>query len=107
ISVTEPGTRPPPSTLSSSPEPVVSRGCSKTASAASEEETSARGSRADPGGLRGFALEISASKVFHWPQPAHCPCHFGEDAPQFWQTNTSLDLAIRFLSLGIVTLALQ
>jgi hypothetical protein len=41
--------------------------------------------------------EISASKVFHPPQPAHCPCHFGEAAPQFWQINTSFDFAIGFL----------
>src|SRR5271163_3459782 len=107
IRVTEPGTRPPPSTRSSSVEPVVSRGCSRTASAANEEETSVRDVLPDRAGLRGLAAETSASKLFHSPQPAHCPCHLGEDAPQFWQINTSLDFAIGFLSVGFVTLALQ
>jgi hypothetical protein len=51
--------------------------------------------------LRGFAAEGSASKVFHVPQPEHCPCHFGEEAPQFWQINTSLDFAIDFLRVDL------
>jgi hypothetical protein len=39
--------------------------------------------------------------VFQPPQPAHCPCHFGEAAPQFWQINTSFDLAIGFLRFDL------
>jgi hypothetical protein len=35
--------------------------------------------------------------VFHSPHAAHCPCHLGEDAPQFWQINASLVFAISFL----------
>jgi hypothetical protein len=71
------------------------------ASAANDEERSAREAWIDPDGLRGFARETSANKVFHSPQPAHCPCHFGEDAPQFWQKKTSLDFAIGFLSIEL------
>jgi hypothetical protein len=71
------------------------------ASAASEEETSGREARADRTVLRGFAAEGSASKVFQVPQPEHCPCHFGEEAPQFWQINTSLDFAIDFLRVDL------
>jgi hypothetical protein len=71
------------------------------ASAANEVETSAREPAADPGALREFGREASASKVFHSPQPPHCPCHFGEDAPQFWQIKTSLDFAIGFLRFDL------
>jgi hypothetical protein len=44
---------------------------------------------------------ISASKVFQPPQPTHCPCHFGEAAPQFWQINTSFDFAMGFLRFDL------
>jgi hypothetical protein len=71
------------------------------ASAAKEEETSARGAPDDRADLRGITEDSSASRVFHSPQPAHCPCHFGEDAPQFWQIKTSLDFAIGFLRVEL------
>jgi hypothetical protein len=71
------------------------------ASAANDVETSAPEALVDPGVLRGFAPVASASKVFHSPHPPHCPCHFGEDAPQFWQINTSLDFAIGFLRFDL------
>jgi len=48
--------------------------------------------------LRGFALKISAASVFHSSQVEHCPCHFGEAAPQFWQTKTSFDFAMGSLA---------
>src|SRR5271165_3526360 len=102
IRVTEPGTRPPPSTRSSSVEPVESRGCSRTACAASDDEASAREAAApDRAALRGWAELSSANRVFHSPQPAHCPCHFGEEAPQFWQIKTSLDLGMDFLRVEL------
>ena len=70
------------------------------ASAANEDEASVRLLRVGSA-LRGFALDTSPTRVFHSPQAAHCPCHFGEDAPQFWQTNTSLDFAMGFLSIDL------
>ena len=106
IKVTEPGTRPPPSTRSSSPEPVESRGWSRLASSARRVEAAARAGaavfrRAEPDAC------TSAVKVFHSPHAGHCPCHFGEEAPQFWQTNTSLRLRHglprkRFVSLALL-----
>src|ERR1700722_4715754 len=101
IRVTDPGTRPPPRTRSSSPEPVLNRGCSRTASAASEEELSLRGTLTEVADLRGFKGCNSAKSVFQVPQPAHFPCHFGEESPQFWQTKTSLDFAIGFLRFDL------
>jgi hypothetical protein len=67
------------------------------ASAANEVDTSGRAALAGKVRLPLVAGEISASKVFQPPQPVHCPCHFGEAAPQFWQINTSFDFAIGFL----------
>jgi hypothetical protein len=71
------------------------------ASAAKDVERSAREALADPAVLRGLARETSASKVFHSPHPGHCPCHFGEAAPQFWQMNTSLDFGMGFLRVDL------
>jgi hypothetical protein len=51
--------------------------------------------------LRGFGEETSANKVFHSLHPGHCPCHFGEAAPQFWQMNTSLDFGMEFLRVDL------
>jgi hypothetical protein len=65
------------------------------ASAANEDERSplfggvARGARE-------LRAKTSATRVFHSPQAAHCPCHFGEEAAQFWQMKTSFDLAMGF-----------
>jgi hypothetical protein len=101
INVTEPATRPPPITRSSSVEPVASRGDSTRACAANEEDTSLEGPATDRADLRALVEAASASKVFHSPQPAHCPCHFGADAPQFWQIKTSFDFAMDFLNLDL------
>jgi hypothetical protein len=51
--------------------------------------------------LRGFGEETSANKVFHSPHPGHCPCHFGEATPQFWQMNTSLDFGMGLLRVDL------
>jgi hypothetical protein len=80
---------------------VGRRGCSASASAASDDDASGREERAGPAGVRGFARETSAARVFHSPQPAHCPCHFGEDTPQFWQIKTSFDFAMAFLRIDL------
>jgi hypothetical protein len=31
----------------------------------------------------------------------HCPCHFGEAAPQFWQINTSFSFAMGPLGVDL------
>jgi hypothetical protein len=75
---------------------VLRRGDSTVASAANDDEASLRLGSAEFC-LRGFALKISAASVFHSPQVAHWPCHFGAAAPQFWQTKTCFDFAMGVL----------
>src|SRR5271163_3477552 len=100
IRATEPGTRPPPRTRSSSVDPVGHRGTSTMASAATDEVRSPL--LADLArSLRELAAKASPTRVFHSPQAAHCPCHFGEEAAQFWQINTSFGLAMRFLNVDL------
>jgi hypothetical protein len=70
ISVTDPGTRPPPSTRSNSAEPVDKRGDSRTASTANELDVSTRFA-AETAALRGLVLTVSATNVFHSPHVAH------------------------------------
>src|ERR1700686_1775462 len=100
INVTEPGTRPPPKTRSSSAEPVANRGNSAMASAASDDDRSRLLPPVERG-LRELAAKTSATKVFHSPQAAHCPCHFGEGAAQLWQIKASFDRAMGFLDVDL------
>jgi hypothetical protein len=51
--------------------------------------------------MRELGAKTSATRVFHSPQAAHCPCHFGEEAAQFWQIKTSFDLAMGFPYLDL------
>jgi hypothetical protein len=71
------------------------------ASAANDEEASVRETLIDTGGFCVVVDCSSATRVFHSPQPPHCPCHFGEAAPQFWQIKTSLDFGIGFLRVDL------
>src|SRR5690606_9916791 len=82
-SVTEPGTIPPPSTRSSSANPV---GCGLAASMSTSPIGTAAPERAT-GADR--APTCSASSVFHAPQPEHCPAHFGCALPQSEHTCAS------------------
>jgi hypothetical protein len=76
-------------------EPVGNRGTSTMASAASEDDRSPFLAAETRFG-RELGAKTSATRVFHSPQAAHCPCHFGEEAAQFWQMKTSFDLAMGF-----------
>src|SRR5277367_721769 len=106
IRVTDPATSPPPSTRSSSAEPVRRRGCSTLASSAREVDGEARAALTAP---RAAPPEpcSSATRVFHSPQAAHWPCHLGDEPPHDWQTKTSLDLAMRLPGSEFVSLTLQ
>src|SRR6202050_1325076 len=106
IRVTDPATRPPPSTRSSSAEPVSRRRLSTPASSAREVDGDLRAAlpprRAGPP-----APCSSATRVFHSPQAAHWPCHLGDEPPHDWQTKTSLDLAMHLPGSEFVSLTLQ
>jgi len=75
ISMTDPGTTPPPHTRLNSPIPVLIR---STAPKATPDRgmTSAAGAEAASTGASASMM------VFHSPQEGHFPCHFGESAPQ-------------------------
>src|SRR5690606_8544738 len=92
----EPGTRPPPSTRSSSLMPVVIRGVS--ASSISSRRLTTATSPAKPlrSALRvGVARSVTNSlSVFHSPHAAHWPCHLGKSAPHWVHTYATLRLAI-------------
>ena len=86
MTVTDPGTRPPPSTRSTSPTPVVvgersSVGTSPTRRAGS----------AATGPDRPTARTASSVRVFHSPHVGHCPAHWGDAPPQDEQRWTVRD----------------
>ncbi len=75
----EPATRPPPSTRSSSPMPVSRRSMRSCLTSRNATTGAARAPRwaptppiALPREIRGGAA--SSTSVFHSPQPGHCPC---------------------------------
>ena len=93
----EPGTSPPPSTRSSSPIPVFSRGIRGAWTSDSVTGLTARpagapvraeGPRDPPG------TATSSLSVFHSPQPGHCPIHFAEEWAQAEQTKRVVGRAI-------------
>src|ERR1700716_363252 len=92
---TEPRTKPPPVTRSSSPMPDDSRGASLL--------LPVRLSSANVRPLRLLRIETgievapvvsSSASVFHSPQDSHLPCQRLYAAPQFWQTKERVDLAM-------------
>jgi len=89
-STSDPGTRPPPRTMSSSPMAVLSRGARSALTSRNGTGRAAgpegRAARAPPLGAR------SSASVFHSPHDGHCPCHFGVCAPQAEQANTEVGL---------------
>src|SRR4051812_5263752 len=90
-SSTEPRTKPPPVTRSSSDMPDGRRGASldSPVSASSANLRPLRGAR--PGILPAMPVPSpSSTSVFHSPQASHLPTQRGEAAPQFWQTNVRL-----------------
>src|SRR3954447_9549878 len=95
---TEPRTKPPPVTRSSSVMPEDRRGASwlLPVSDSSANVRPRRFERIDTGTL---PVVSSSASVFHSPQDSHLPCQRLYAAPQFWQTKESADLAIRGESL--------
>ena len=103
--VTDPATKPPPSTRSNSPDPVATRIGECCDSAASVE--GGADSRPGPRLRRSApAAAAAATSVFHSPQVPHCPCHFGETLPQLPQTNTSRPFAMPILSCRFCELSI-
>src|ERR1700752_1464501 len=92
-SSTEPRTKPPPVTRSSSAMPEDKRGASWVFPdrLSSRNCRPLRLERTDPG----TALASSSASVFHSPQASHLPCQRLYAAPQFWQTKERVDLAMR------------
>src|SRR5204863_9537279 len=99
-SSTEPRTKPPPVTRSSSAMPEGRRGASWL--------LPVRLSSANSRPLRLLRIETgivvapvtsSSTSVFHSPQDSHLPCQRLYAAPQFWQTKESADLAMKVESV--------
>src|SRR5215475_4483983 len=92
-SSTEPRTKPPPVTRSSSAIPEERRGASWLLpdSDSSANVRPLRLERIDTGTL---PVVSSSASVFHSPQDSHLPCQRLYAAPQFWQTKERVDLAI-------------
>jgi hypothetical protein len=86
----EPGTSPPPRTMSSSPIPVPSRGARSALTSRRRTGRStgpvARAVRAPGPGAR------SSTSVFQSPHEGHWPCHLGVCAPHAEQANTEVGL---------------
>src|SRR5215468_1471780 len=98
---TEPRTKPPPVTRSSSVIPEDRRGASGLfpARLSSAKVRPLRLERIDTGTL---PVASSSASVFHSPQASHLPCQRLYAAPQFWQTKERVDLAICGWIAGLV-----
>src|SRR6267142_6500485 len=92
---TEPRTKPPPVTRSSSAMPEGRRGASwlLPVNVSSANSRPLRLERIETGIVVAPVISSSAS-VFHSPQDSHLPCQRLYAAPQFWQTKESADLAM-------------
>src|SRR5438552_12212647 len=99
-SSTEPRTKPPPVTRSSSAIPEERRGASwlLPARLSSAKVRPLRFERIDTGTL---PVVSSSASVFHSPQDSHLPCQRLYAAPQFWQTKERVDLAMMGVSRSL------
>src|SRR6266849_228704 len=97
-SSTEPRTKPPPVTRSSSAMPEDRRGASwlLPVRLSSANLRPLRLERTETG--IAVAPVVSSESVFHSPQESHLPCQRLYAAPQFWQTKDIVDLAIEHAS---------
>jgi hypothetical protein len=97
ISTTEPSTRPPPSTRSSSAELVEKRGISSTLTSASVLICACWPVQpARPLGAAAPPLSMTVStRVFQAPHSPHCPAHLGKVAPHSVQPYMRLALAMK------------
>src|SRR6201997_1397364 len=94
-SSTEPLTKPPPVTRSSSAIPEGRRGASTLfpVRLSSVNSRPLRLLRIETG-IEVAPVVSSSASVFHSPQDSHLPCQRLYAAPQFWQTKERVDLAI-------------
>src|SRR6266700_4865746 len=92
---TEPRTKPPPVTRSSSAMPEERRGASWLLPV-SDSSANFRPLRLDriETGIVVAPVRSSSTSVFHSPQESHLPCQRLYAAPQFWQTKERADLAM-------------
>src|SRR5215218_10972357 len=93
----DPGTRPPPRTRSSSPIPVERRSTLGASTCPSATGVSARPAERDgaaPPRPAGAAARFSSVIVFHSPQPGQRPCHFWLSWPQAVHAKTVAERAI-------------
>src|ERR1700736_543222 len=95
-SSTEPLTKPPPVTRSSSAIPEARRGASwlLPVRLSSANSRPLRLERIETGIVVAPVMSSSTS-VFHSPQDSHLPCQRLYAAPQFWQTKDRADLAMK------------
>src|SRR3984893_8484898 len=100
-SSTEPRTKPPPVTRSSSAMPEARRGASwlLPVNVSSVNSRPLRFERIETG-IEVAPVKSSSTSVFHSPQDSHLPCQRLYAAPQFWQTKERVDLAIGGMSRG-------
>src|SRR5437879_3476177 len=98
-SSTEPRTKPPPVTRSSSPMPDERRGASVLLPVrlSSANVRPLRLERIETG-IEVAPVVSSSASVFHSPQDSHLPCQRLYAAPQFWQTKERVDLAMKGVS---------
>src|SRR5258708_7849939 len=92
---TDPRTKPPPVTRSSSAIPEGRRGASTLlpVSVSSANSRPLRLLRIETG-IEVEPVVSSSASVFHSPQDSHLPCQRLYAAPQFWQTKERVDLAM-------------
>src|SRR6476659_6227088 len=97
---TDPRTKPPPVTRSSSVIPDDRRGASLLfpVSDSSANVRPRRFERIETGTL---PVVSSSASVFHSPQDSHLPCQRLYAAPQFWQTKERVDLAMKGVSRSL------
>src|SRR5437868_2652318 len=94
ISTPEPGTKPPPATRSSSAMPLSMRGgAALSPLRPTRREARPLGRLAPLAPDSGVGAD-SSTIVFHSPQLSQRPAHFDETAPQDWQTNWDVVLAM-------------
>src|SRR6201996_3405709 len=93
-SSTDPRTKPPPVTRSSSAIPDESLGASWLLPVRLSK-TNCRPLRFERIETGTLPVVSSSASVFHSPQDSHLPCQRLYAAPQFWQTKERVDLAMR------------
>ncbi|MEJ7714421.1 MAG: hypothetical protein WKF40_01435 [Thermoleophilaceae bacterium] len=94
----DPGTRPPPRTRSSSPMPVEKRGMRGAWTLRSVTGRSGAPGLWAPGprlpGASGWGRRASSTIVLHSPHPGHRPCHLAESCAHEEQTKTVAERGI-------------